>query len=71
MAKEVKNWKTSTVYQSFYSTVLSYCMKCRKNTKSKTKRVAKTNKKNCFYQNLKFVAVIYQDSSKRKKSMAC
>ena len=45
MAKEVKNWKTSTVYQSFYSTVLSYCMKCRKNTKSKTKRVAKTNKK--------------------------
>ena len=38
MKQEVKNLKTWTVHQRFlciYKTMLSYCLKCRKNTESK------------------------------------
>ena len=38
--------------------MLSYCLKCTKNTESKNPRVAKTKNENqCFYQNLQCVIV--------------
>ena len=43
----VKNLETSTVYQKFqyiYKPVLSYCLKCRKNTENSSPKVANTNK---------------------------
>ena len=47
MKEEIKNLKTSTVHKRFksdYKTVLSHCLKCRKNSESKDPRVANTNK---------------------------
>ena len=45
MKEEIKNLKTQTVHQRFQSickTMLSYCLKCRKNTESKNWKVART-----------------------------
>ena len=46
--EEIKSSKTSTVHQRFlsvYNIMLSYCLKYRRNTESKTSRVAKKIKK--------------------------
>ena len=45
--------------------MLSYCLKCRKNTKSKNPKVVKTKteKKKRFYQNVKCVIVKNQNFS--------
>ena len=43
--KEIKYLITSSLYQrwsSIYKTMLSYCLRCRKNTSSKNQKVAKT-----------------------------
>ena len=38
--------------------MLSYCLKCRKNTESRNPKVARTEKEEeCFYQNVQFVIV--------------
>ena len=45
--EEIKNLKASTInirFQSIHKTIISYCLKCRKNTESKNPRFAKTNK---------------------------
>ena len=45
--EEIENLKKSTVHQRsqfIHKTMLSYCLKDRKNTESKNPRVAKTNK---------------------------
>ena len=48
--------------------MLPYCLKCRKNTKSKYLRVVKTNKENqCFWQNVQCVIVKNRDLLKSKK----
>ena len=47
MKETVKNLKTSTVheiFQSFYKTMLYYCLNCRKNTENSNPKDAKTNK---------------------------
>ena len=47
MKEEIKNLKTSTVHQrlqSIFKTMLSYCLKYRKNTESKNPKVVKSNK---------------------------
>ena len=47
MKQETKNLKASTVYQRFqsiYKTMLSYCLKCRKNTESKNPKDPKDKK---------------------------
>ena len=47
MKEPIKNPKTLSAHQRFYSiykTVLCYCLKCRKNTESKISKVVKTNK---------------------------
>ena len=41
--EEIKNLKTYTIHQRFYSiykTMLSYCLKCIKNTESRNPKVA-------------------------------
>ena len=48
MKEEIKNLKTLTVHQRFesiYKTMLSYCLKCRKNTGSKKSKSCKDKKK--------------------------
>ena len=48
MKEEIKNLKTSTVHQRFesiYKAMLSYCLKCRKNTESKKSKSCKDKKK--------------------------
>ena len=60
MTEKIKNIKTSLVHQRFYSiykTILSYCLKCRNNTKSKNLKVAKKKKVQCFHQNVRCVIV--------------
>ena len=45
MKEEIKNLKMQTAqgrFQSIYKTMLSYCLKCRKNTESKNYGVVKT-----------------------------
>ena len=45
MKEEIKNLKTITVHQRFYSiykTMLPYCLKRRKNRESKNPKVVKT-----------------------------
>ena len=47
MKEEIKISKTEKVYQRFYSiykTMLSHCLKCRKNTESKNRKVVRTKK---------------------------
>ena len=44
MKEEIKILKTKVVhrrFQSIYKTMLSYCLKCRKNTESKNLKVAR------------------------------
>ena len=44
MKEEIKNLKSLSVYRRFksmYKTMLSYCLKCRKNTESKNQNVIK------------------------------
>ena len=48
--------------------MLSYCLKCRKNTESKNPKVVKRKKrKKCFCQNVWLVTVKNQDLLKIKK----
>ena len=48
--------------------MLSYCLKCRKNTESKKWGLQKQKKENqCFFQNVQCVAVKHQDLLKSKK----
>ena len=54
--------------------MLSYCLKCRKNTESKNYGVVKTKNgrillwmEECFYQNVRCVAVKNQNLSKSNK----
>ena len=42
MKEEIRNLKTLTV-QSFYETMLSYCLMYRKNAEGKNPKVVKTN----------------------------
>ena len=47
MTEEIKNLKTSSVQWRFwciYETMVCYCLKCRKNTKSKNSKVLRTKK---------------------------
>ena len=61
MKEEIKNLNISSApqkFQSIYTTKLSYCLQCRKNTKSKIPKVAKTKKKEeCFHQSVWCVIV--------------
>ena len=48
MKEEIKNLKTITVHQRFYSiykTMLLYCLKCRKNGEIKNPKVVRTRKR--------------------------
>ena len=48
--------------------MLSYCLKCRKNTESKNPKVTKTkNGRIMFYQNVKCVIAKTQNLSNSKK----
>ena len=72
--EEIKNLNTLTVYQRImihYKTILSYCLKYRKNTESKNPNIAKTKKGRCFHQNVQCVAVKFQNLSKNKKQKGC
>ena len=47
MKKEIKNLKIATFHQKFYftnKTMLSYCLKSRKNTKGRNAKFVKTKK---------------------------
>ena len=47
MKEEIKNLKASKINQRFksiYKTMLSYCLKCRKKTESKTRGLQKQRK---------------------------
>ena len=59
MKEEIKTLVTFTVTQKFQficKTILSYCLKCRKNSKQpKVKKIKKEVK--CFHQTVPFVAV--------------
>ena len=47
MKETIKNLKTSKVheiFQSFYKTMLYYCLNCRKNTENSNPKDAKTHK---------------------------
>ena len=47
MKEEIKNLKASKINQRFksiYKTMLSYCLKCRKKTESKTRGLQKQSK---------------------------
>ena len=49
-------------------TMLSYCLKCRKNTKSKIPKAARTkNGRIMLYQNMQFVIVKNRNLLKSKK----
>ena len=54
---------------TFYKTMLSYCLKCRKNTESKKPKVWKKEGQR-FYQNMQCVTEKSQDLLKRKKLVA-
>ena len=47
--------------------MLSYCLKCRINTENKNPRVAKTKKKQCFYQIAQCVITKNRNLSNNKK----
>ena len=41
--------------------MLSYCLKCKKNTENINPRVSKTsNVKQCYYQNVQYVVVKFE-----------
>ena len=56
--EEIKSLKTSTVYQRFYyncKTILSYCLKCRKNMEIKNPRVAKIKRGKSMLKKSRFI----------------
>ena len=56
--EEIKSLKTSTVYQRFYyncKTILSYCLKCRKNMEIKNPRVAKIKRGKPMLKKSRFI----------------
>ena len=59
-----KNLKTYSIHQRFesiYTIMLSYCLKCRKNTESKNLKAVRTkNRRIMLYQNVKCVINVYQ-----------
>ena len=50
----------------YYETMLSYCLKCRKNTESRNPMVEKT-KRGIFYHTVRFVVVKNQNLLKSKR----
>ena len=44
MKEKIINLKTSTLSQRFYKAMLSYCLKCKRNIKSKSPKIAKTKR---------------------------
>ena len=47
MKEKIINLKTSTLsqrFQSIYKAMLSYCLKCKRNIKSKSPKIAKTKR---------------------------
>ena len=73
--KNIAKWKTKSrinqVYQRFYfiyKTILSYCLKCKKNTESKDPKVARTrNGRIILLLNVQCGIVKNQNLSKSKK----